>query len=257
MNNCKKGILLSFSLWLSFNGYAQKKVWVTDANKILNFCFQYTHVFPSGDFANRFENFNGIGAGVMLKTKHNVLLGFDGNYYFGSRLKPNNILSNLTNANGTISNGSGYPATLSMGMRGFSVLGKGGYVFPLSHKNRNSGIMILLGGGLVMHKINLSTTRNDIASLTEDKKAGYDRYSSGWAANQFIGYIHQSKNKAINFYVGVDLMQAFTYNRRKFNYDEMAYDLGLHRDYYLGLRFGWIIPRYINTKNNDDEFIFN
>lgn len=252
-----KQIILLFSLLVVSNCFAQKKIWVTDANKIFNFQFQYTHVTPSGDFAKRFDNFNGIGAGGLLKTKKNFLIGFDGNYYFGNRLKPNNILANLTNANGTISTGSGYPATISLGMRGFSFLGKGGYVFALNHKNRNSGIAILLGGGLVMHKLNIATTRNDIPSLTSNKKAGYDRYSSGWATNQFIGYIYQGTNKAINFYVGIDLMQAFTYNRRKFNYDEMSYDLNLHNDHYFGLRFGWMIPKYINTKTSDEEYIFN
>lgn len=257
MNIPKKIIFLLFIPWLSFACIAQKKIWVTDANKIFNFQFQYTHVTPSGDFATRFENFHGIGGGGLLKTRHNVLIGFDGNYYFGSRLKRNSILYNLTNGNGTISTGSGYPATFSLGMRGFSFLGKVGYLFPISHKNRNSGIAILLGGGLVMHKVNISTTRDDIPSLTGDKKGGYDRYSTGWAANQFLGYLHQGKNKAINFYIGIDLMQAFTYNRRKFNYDEMAYDLDLHNDNYFGLRFGWIIPKYINTKNSDDEYIFD
>lgn len=51
-------------------------------------------------------------------------------------------------------------------------------------------------------------------------------------------------------------MQAITYNRRKYNYDEMQYDLNSHNDNYYGIKFGWIIPRYLKTKNSDDEFIF-
>lgn len=241
--------------WVLMAG-AQKKVWVGEANKIFNIQAQYQYVMPGGDFASRFNAFNSFGGGLSIKTTQNITYGFEGNYYFGSDLKPSSMLNNLLTAGGYVATNSGTPSNVSIGMRGWSILGKAGYLFPVSSKNRNSGVFIQLGGGLVMHKININISREDVPALTEERRAGYDRYSTGWALNQFVGYMHYSKNRYTNFYTGIELMQAFTYNRRKFNYDQMAYDLPMHRDYYFGLKFGWIIPRYMRSKTSDDEFIF-
>lgn len=235
---------------------AQKKIWVGKSNKTLNFQAHYTYVMPGGDFASRFNAFSGVGGGIAIKTTHNIVYGVEGTYHFGSDLKPTSMLNNLTNGTGFISNSAGFPSEISVGMRGFSVMAKGGWVIPISSSNLNSGFIIQIGGGVVMHKININVLQNDVPSLTQDKIAGYDRYSSGWAANQFVGYWHHSRNRYVNFYVGLDLSQAFTYNRRKFNYDSRSHDTDMHNDYYFGLRFGWMIPRYLKTKNSNDEFIF-
>jgi hypothetical protein len=239
-----------------FNANAQKKIWVGKSSKIFNFQFHYTHVTPGGSFENRFNEFNGLGGGFLFKNTHNMQLGAEGSYYFGNNLKPSNLLNNLTNSVGAINTSAGTPGLVSLGMRGFSALGKIGYLIPLSSKNRNSGIKIMLGGGLVMHKININITQNNIPSLNEDRVAGYDRYSSGWAFNQFIGYQHHSINRYTNFYIGAELLQASTFNRRKYNYDQMQYDLKMHNDYYYGIRFAWMIPVYMRTKSGSDEFIF-
>lgn len=252
----KKSILLVFIVLGSLQADAQKKIWVGKSSKIFNFQFHYTHITPGGDFASRFNEFNAMGAGFLFKNTHNMLFGAEGGYHFGNNLKPSNLLNNLTNSVGAINTNSGTPALVSLGMRGFSVLGKLGYLIPVSSKNRNTGIKIMLGGGLVMHKININITQNNVPSLTEERVAGYDRYSSGWAFSQFVGYQHHSVNRYTNFYVGAEMMQAYTYNRRKFNYDEMQYDLKMHNDFYYGVRFAWMIPVYLRTKAGSDEFIF-
>jgi hypothetical protein len=236
--------------------FAQKKIWVGPASKIFNFQFNYTHISPGGDFSTRFGNFHGIGGGGLLKTTHNILLGVEGNYNFGPNVKESNVLYNLTNNVGQISTNAGNPGSVNLSMRGFNVMGKAGYLIPVSSRNRNSGIAIMVGGGIVQHKINIAVQNDNIPGLTNEKRKGYDRYSSGWAATQFIGYYHQSINKLYNFYLGFDVVEAVTYNRRKYNYDQMQYDTGRHNDYYLGIRLGWMIPVYINTKTSDDEYIF-
>lgn len=254
--NMRNSILAVFMIIGVFNANAQKKIWVGKSSKIFNFQFHYTHVTPGGNFAKRFNEFNGLGGGILFKNTHNMQFGAEGSYYFGNNLKPSTLLNNLTNSVGAINTSAGTPGLVSLGMRGFSAMGKVGYLIPVSSKNRNSGIKIMLGGGIVMHKININITQNNIPSLNEDRAAGYDRYSSGWALNQFIGYQHQSINRYTNFYIGAELIQAYTYNRRKYNYDEMQYDLKMHNDYYYGIRFAWMIPVYLRTKTGSDEFIF-
>jgi hypothetical protein len=50
-------------------------------------------------------------------------------------------------------------------------------------------------------------------------------------------------------------MQAQTVNRRGFNYDEMKEDKGIKLDQSISFRFGWMIPIYMNTKD-ENEFQF-
>lgn len=252
----RKFFVVITALLFVLSAHAQKKIWVGPNSKIFNFQFHYTYVSPAGDFSQRFNGFHGLGGGLLYKNSYNILLGAEGSYYFSNDLKPSSLLNNLTNNVGAINTSSGTPALVNIGMRGFSLLGKAGYLIPLSSRNRNSGIKIMLGGGLVMHKYNINVSQNNVPSLTEERAAGYDRYSSGWAFSQFVGYQHHSVNRYTNFYVGAELMQGFTYNRRKYNYDEMQYDLNMHNDYYYGIRFAWMIPVYLRGKTSDDEFIF-
>lgn len=256
-----KSILYIAALLFAFPTMAQQRV-KREAipgekpNKIFNFEFHYTYVGTTGDFSNRFNSMNAIGGGLLVKTTHNFLYGVEGSYYFGANIKETNMLLNMTNNVGELTTNSGEPGSINLSLRGLNGLGKVGYLFPVSRNNKNSGIVIMLGGGIVMHRYNINVKNNNVPQLTADKIKGYDRYSSGWATKQFVGYYHQSHNKLVNFYVGADLMQAITYNRRKYNYDEMQSDVGAHRDQYWGVRFGWMIPVYINTKTNDDEYIY-
>lgn len=247
------GLLIA---WSQAPANAQIKLFTKDASRILNFQFLYTHVTASGDFASRFNTFHGLGGGMLYKTKHNIILSAEGHYNFGNDIKPTNMLLNLTNSMGNVNNAAGFPGEISLSMRGFNVMGKLGYLFPVSSINKNTGFVVMFGGGIVMHRYNIAVSRNDIPSLTDEKKKGYDRYSSGWAFSQFIGYYHQSKNKLYNFFIGGDFIQGFTYNRRQYNYDTMEFDTNLKRDNYIGLRLGWMIPIYLNASGSDDEYIF-
>lgn len=252
----KNPIIPAFFFLMTTCVFGQKKVWVGENHKIFNLEFHYTHVIPGGDFASRYGNFHGIGGGMLMKTKPNILYGAEASYYFGSTVKEPNLLFALSNNVGGINTNSGSPGAVDFSMRGFNTIVKGGYLLPVSKKNRNSGIVLMLGGGIVMHKIHIAVQNDNIPSLTSEKRKGYDRYSSGWAAKQFIGYYHQGLDRRYNFYLGFDLMQAVTYNRRRYNYDLMEYDTGSHNDTYWGIRFAWMIPVYINTKTSDDEFIY-
>lgn len=247
---------LLFILLLPFMAAAQDKKKDPEklANKIFNFQFHYTYEFPGGDLAQRFGTIHNIGFGGLLKTKTNWLVGLDASYQFGSDVKED-ILYNLTNSNyQTISNNAGYPATISMGERGINFFLKGGKVFAISKENRNSGIVVMAGGGYLSHKVNISVSQNNVPSLTDDLKKGYDRLTMGWAVTEFIGYYFQSESRLVNFYIGVDMMQAFTQSVRGYNYDQMAYDKARRTDLFLGPRIGWMIPIYMTTKDQDEFF---
>jgi hypothetical protein len=222
---------------------------------IFNIQFHYTYVQPEGDLRSQFGNFHNIGMGGLYKMQSNWMLGFDASYQFGTKVKDLSFLDDLANTSGVVMTAGGTPATYSVGMRGLSVFAKGGYLFPVSWKNRNMGVMVLLGAGMYYHKYSISTT-GSVPTLTDDLKKGYDKLAKGPAVSQFLGFYYNSPNRYYNFYIGVDFMQAFTKNVREYDYSTRTYDRGQHTDMNIGARIGWMIPIYMMAKNSANEYQF-
>ncbi|MES2780219.1 MAG: hypothetical protein V4651_10020 [Bacteroidota bacterium] len=248
--------ILLITIATALTASAQDKKARPKGDKMVNFQFHYTYMVPDGDLGLRFGPFHNAGFGGLYKTNNQWLFSLDASYQFGLSVKEDQLLINLTNSNGTIMNNGGTPADYSVGQRGFSVYGKVGRLFPVTQYNLNSGIVVLVGGGIYYHKINFSTTRNDIPMLSESYQKGYDRLSMGPALTQFVGYSYQSHNRFYNFFIGVDFMQAFTTSVRKYNYDTRVEDTQQRLDLTYGLRVGWLIPIYLKSKNSDNEYEF-
>ncbi len=85
-------------------------------------------------------------------------------------------------------------------------------------------------------------------------KKGYDRLSNGIGFTQSVGYLFLSNNRIANFFAGIEMNEAFTKNRRDFNYDQMKKDNQLRTDLLFGIRIGWILPLY---KKAPKEFYTN
>ena len=58
----------------------------------------------------------------------------------------------------------------------------------------------------------------------------------------FLGYIHMSKKKYINFYAGIQFDNAFTKMTRKYQFDLHSGDDKLYIDQMLTLKIGWMFP---------------
>jgi hypothetical protein len=55
--------------------------------------------------------------------------------------------------------------------------------------------------------------------------------------------------RRVNFFIGIEAVQAFTKNRRSFNFDTRSSDDSERSDRLLGLKAGWIIPLYKKVPN--------
>ncbi len=225
----------------------------TYSSSIIDINIGYNYQMPSGNLGNRFGNFNTIYAGGSLKTKHNWFYAAEVNYMFGPNIKEINILNNVSNSSGVINDAGGGPGKYSVGMRGYGFYGRFGKLFPLSSYNKNCGILVMLGGGYLMHWVNFNIPQGNIPQLSDDYQKGYDRLTAGIATNLFMGYMVHSQNRLLNFYAGLDFTNAFTKSVRGYNYDEMKADNEDRLDQIYSLRFGWLIPIYLNSKD-DDEF---
>lgn len=212
----------------------------------------YAFVFPAADMSKRFGSFSMIGGSLLRKTNTNLLWGLQGHFLFGNKLKEDSLAINLVNSDGFITGTDGLPADVNFSMRGFLLTFKVGKIFALNpQKNPNSGIFILGGAGLLQHKIHIEDRNKAVPQLSGKYKQGYDRLSNGPALSQSIGFMNLDRNRLLNFFIALEMAEAFTKNRRAFNFDTQTSENNTRIDLLFGLRLGWILPIYLH---NDSRF---
>lgn len=241
----------SFFLFSSSAALAQ----VDNEGNALLISINYAAEFPAGDLANRFGRSFEIGGNVeWMSNKGNFILGIDGGIIFGSEVKEDPLINLRTLDGFVIGNDRNY-ANIELRERGFYIGGLVGKLFSLSSKNPRSGIRLTVGSGLLQHKIRLQDDPDRVvAPVSGDYAKGYDKLTNGLAFNEFIGYQMLSRNRRVNFYIGLELTQAFTQNRRSLDYDTRTKNDTKRKDFLYGLKIGWTLPLYLQT--NPDEIFY-
>jgi hypothetical protein len=216
----------------------------SNEGEVLLLNFQFGFHTPGGDLAGRFGGNSSVGGGMDFMTKSNLLLGFQANLHFGNNVVED-VLATLRDKDGLIFGDEFGIAKVQLRERGLYLGGHAGKIFRLSQKSR-SGIRVTGGIGFFQHKIRIQEDPVVFVSqLSSDYKKGYDRLTNGVAFTEFIGYHILSKSRLVNFMAGFEFTQAFTENRRSFNFDTRTKDEGSRLDLLLGIRIGWSLPFYI------------
>ncbi len=212
----------------------------------------YGAFVPGGDLKDRFgTSFDiGVGAEYML-AKSNFLFGAGGSIIFGNEVKED-VLANLRNSNGEILSSGGL-SNVTLRERGYQARVYGGKLFGIHPRNKRSGIRVVVGVGFLQHKIRVQDNGNTVTQLFGEYVKGYDRLSNGLSVHQYIGYQLLSKNRLINIHAGFEFTQAFTKNRRSYNWDTMSRDDTKKTDLLSGFSIGWALPFYVGE---DEETIF-
>jgi hypothetical protein len=214
----------------------------------------YSYQIPSADLKDRFVSDNAVGMGYLYKTKKNWIFGADGFFMFRDTIKETGILDSISTIDGNIIDGNGIYAEVQLYERGFHMGAKVGKLFPLWGPNPNSGLMVLGGVGLLQHKIRIENRNNTAPQVSKEYRKGYDRLTNGLALSQFIGYMYLGNSKLVSFYAGVELVEAWTQNRRSYNFDLMGPDNTKRFDMLYTFKVGWIIPLY---KRSPNAFYYN
>lgn len=200
---------------------------------------------PGADLAERFGASFAAGPGFTWKTDKNWVweAGFD--YLFGNNVKiKDSIFRLIQTSHQFIIDGNGTPADVSTQERGYFFYVRTGKLLPLRKPNPNSGLLLMAGGGFLIHKIAISVLENTAPQLKGDYKRGYDRLTAGPSLSQFVGYQYLSNNRKYNFFVGLEVQEAFTHSLRDYDFDRMAPDTQNRLDLLIGLKAGWILPIY-------------
>lgn len=201
--------------------------------------------FPEADMKDRFGIISGIGGEVVYKTGRNWMFGLHGQYLFGYDVKETGeTLAPLTNSLGSITNVNGESALISVEMEGWKLGVEAGWILPWGKVNANSGIILTVGGGFMLHRIKYNTEDNSVPQLEGEYVKNYDRLSSGPYSRQFLGYHYQGNNRLLNFYGGAEFIQGFTNGRRSYDVATGGSMTGSRIDVMFGVRLGWMLPFY-------------
>ncbi|MBC7383054.1 MAG: hypothetical protein H7296_08685 [Bacteroidia bacterium] len=220
--------------------------------RILMIGFHFSGQLPQKDLAKRFGPSLSAGATFTWKTKQNLLFSVEGSYFFGKNVRED-VVANMRNSDGVITDNEGYPADLRLTERGWNIYGNIGYLISKLGNNPNSGLFFTMGAGWMQHKVKLYDANQKIAAVKGDLKKGYDRLSGGLGFTQFVGYKYISNNRLANCYFGFEFYEGMTQSMRGFNYDTGLADNQKRLDVLIGFRFGWILPLYKRTK----DFYYN
>lgn len=249
----RKGILTIICLLIFGGGLVAQNI--NDTTLLLNmFSFHASAHMPGGDIAERYGMNMGVGGSYMLKTEKNWIISADYTYYSGTDFKEESVFNALLDEYGDFINIYGEIGEVTFYERGFYAGLRAGRLFPVIGPNPNSGLVAMISGGVLQYKTLIHQDGRDIPSINGDNKKGYDRLTNGFGISEFIGYLHLDSHNPINFYIGLEFHQAWTKNRRDWNFDTMGPDLVPKKDFLYGIRFGWIFP--INKQTSDTYYFY-
>jgi hypothetical protein len=209
---------------------------------------------PSGDMAKRFRDNQFAGLGFHIKSKKNWYYGVEGTYLFGKSVNEPGLLDNIVTNDGYVLDNQGQLVKMNIQERGFTFSLDGGKILDIIGPNKNSGLLLMGGVGMLQHKIRLEHQENTITQLDGEYIKGYDRLTNGLMIKQFVGYYHMSNNRLVNFFIGIEAMEAFTKSRRNFNFDTQTKDTAERRDYLFGIKAGWTLHLYVRAA---DAYYYN
>lgn len=207
--------------------------------------FSYAFQLPGGDMAARFGPGFSIGTAFQrLSAKGNFIFGLQWQFLFGNEVRED-VLSGLRTAEGYIIGNDRSPADIQLRQRGWYLGIQAGKLWGLSPQNPRSGIRASLGAGILQHRIRIQEDPlRAVQQVQGDYARGYDRYSTGPACFQWLGYQVFSRDGRINLYLGFEGIQAFTKGRRDIQFDLQAPYQEKRIDLLWGLRAGWVMPLY-------------
>ena len=245
-------LLFLILLCCTICGIAQSPQRNTPSALLIN--TSYGFHLPSADLSDRFGSNFSIGGSIeYLTEKGNWMLGIKGNNLFGQNVRED-VLATLRGSDGFLignTGSTGQFALVVLRERGFYAGGLVGKLFSLSKRNKRSGIRVTIGAGLLQHKVRIQDESGTASQIAGDLVQGYDQLTNGLALEQFIGYQYLSTNRGVNFFAGFEFTQAFTQNRRNFNFATRTQDTTSRIDVLTGFRIGWTLPIYVGEKGED------
>jgi hypothetical protein len=194
---------------------------------------------PSGDLSKRFGQSLSFITGVEYLLDGTNSIGIDYVFNFGNKVKED-VFASFRNENGLLLGINGAPAISYYRQRGNYAGLNYSKLFKAS--NKTSGIKLSLGAGIMTHSIKVFDDSRSLVIAEAPYVKGFDRLTRGFALKQELVYQHHSKIKALHFNVGFNIMEGFTKQVRKVNFDNGQLNTASRLDLLFGIRLTWMIP---------------
>ena len=201
----------------------------------------YKAAIPVGSLALRYGFMNGAGLDLYYKTKKNILLGINANLFFGRSVKNVDYINIFKDpVQGYLFTNDGTPVNVAASMRGSQFMGVLGKLLPVFKKKPQLSVLLQAGAGFLQHKYLFSAP--NALQFSKEYLKGYDRLSNGFAFSEQAGICNFGLNRLINFNIGIEATQAFTKNRRFYDYATKGTDTKNYLDMLIALKCSWVLP---------------
>ena len=245
MSKHYKWLLLALIILFSVEIFAQRGI--KDSSIFIpSISINYAYQLPvGGNIEYSYGGANAVGGDIMFKLKNSFMLGMGFEYFFSDNINNGEqYFKNIKNSNGYVIDGNGQFAEAYLYFRGYNIQLLTGYQFGFWSPNPNSGPFVQLGIGFMEYKTKIENPGRTANQLIDDYNKMYDRLRNGFSTTQVLGYKLMSKRNLTNFFIGVEFTQAWTDNRRSYNADLDASEMGKKIDLQIGIKVGWVIPFY-------------
>ncbi|MBK8700952.1 MAG: hypothetical protein IPN29_16000 [Saprospiraceae bacterium] len=220
--------------------------------KLLSANLGYGIEWPGGDLADRFGQSLSFNAGMEYAHTRKLSFGLDFNYIFGSKVKED-VFAPFRNENGLLIGLNGGPADFFIRERAAYLGLNVGKILVFT--GDYSGLKLVVGGGLMYHKLRFVDDSRSIILGEGDYSKGFDRLTRGFSLKQELVYQHHSKDKAQHFNIGFYIIEGFTSPVRQVNFDTGLPDAKQSRtDLLYGLKFTWMLPLYKGNSGNTIKY---
>ncbi len=210
---------------------------------------------PSGDLAKTYTNFSSIGLSSLYKTKGNLMFGIDYDWYFGNSINEQGNFSQITAESQQIIDAEGNFSVVRLNIKGNYGTANCGYLINLPKDEANSGILVMVGAGVMQHKIDIISSQNKIPQINNEYEYGYDKLAYGFATKQYLGYQYLTNKNRYHLRAGIEFNQGFTQGRRTWDFNANKSGLDKRRDNTIALKFGIIVPVYTKAATDEEFFI--
>lgn len=207
---------------------------------------------PVGKLNERFGYNSSFGGKLDYRlAKTNISFGIDASFIFGSKVKED-VISPLYGRSSFVYGADGLPAIVFLRERGYYVGAHFSKLWRMKESLNLKGLKTTLGAGFLSHHISVLDDTRSTLQFIQPYAYGYDRLTYGFSAKQDIGYQYYSANNRINFYVGLNFIEALTKNRRAWNFTpDIPQEEGWRWDVLMGAEIAWIIPIYFGSGSSE------
>lgn len=251
-----KSILTIVFLALLSHAWSQEADDVVNYENALIIAPTITFQIPGVDFADRFGIGYQFGLELDYKFNKNWLIGGEGGFLFGTQVKETDHIENAITQNGLVITDEGALDDVDLSMRGAVLKVNAGKSFFFKPSKPSNGLLLKLGVGYLHHKILIDVNKRISPQLTGDYAKGYDRFSSGVLLTQYIGLIRLEKGKFVNLSLGFEISEAFTQNRRPYDFHLQKPLNDSRVDLMYGLKFSWMIPVYLGQSTSNQYYTY-